>query len=84
VVLTGNGTQTIGGTNSTMITGVIYFPNALVYFSGTSTTNTSDGCLQIWAASVTLQGNPEVAPSCRSLGALATTNRFFNKARVIR
>jgi Flp pilus assembly protein TadG len=86
VVLTGNGTQTqtIGGTNSTMITGVIYFPNALVYFSGTSTTNTSNGCLQIWAASVTLQGNPELAPSCRSMGALAVTNTHFNKARVVK
>ena len=85
VVLMGNSTssQNVGGNTNTRLTGVVYFPNAPLSFSGTSTANGSSGCLQLIAASVTLTGTPELAPSCASLGALSLSNTFYNAARSV-
>ncbi len=70
VLLAGNGTSgvTIGGSNAFTYSGVLYFPNSNMTFTGT--TNASNSCLEVLAGSITVNGNENfVSSNCSNLGA---------------
>jgi hypothetical protein len=70
VLLADNGTSggTIGGSNAFTYSGIVYFPNSNLTFTGT--TNASGNCLEVIAGSITVNGNENfVGSGCSSLGA---------------
>jgi hypothetical protein len=70
ILIAGNGTQggSISGNASSAISGVIYFPNSTISFSGNGATNGQANCLEVIASSVTISGNANMGGNCASLG----------------
>jgi len=71
VVFAGNSTATsgFGGNVGSTLSGVVYYPNGSMGFYGTSQAG-SNGCLELIAASIILQGNSSMASNCGGYGAL--------------
>lgn len=65
--------MSFGGNASTLMTGLIYDPNADVMFGGTAQGGGS-GCLELIARSVTLQGNSSMASNCSAYGTTIYSN----------
>ena len=82
---TSSSSLTIGGTVGSTFTGVIYFPNASISFSGTSTptANGSDGCLELIGATVSFNGTVGASSNCQSLGAAVITNNKLNPVALV-
>lgn len=58
-----------GGNSDVQLTGVVYYPNGALNFRGTPAGG-SRGCLNVVAASITLQGNSSMASACADYGTL--------------
>ncbi len=71
VVFASNSTvaTTFGGTSNPSLTGVVYFPNADLSFSGN--TGVAAGCLEVIAKSVSFHGDSSLAANCTSYSALS-------------
>lgn len=74
----------ITGNSPPLLTGIVYFPNADLTFSGTSQTGTQ-GCLEIVANSVTFAGTTSLAvgSNCSAYGALAFSSTTSNPAALV-
>lgn len=73
VLLASNGTGglSISGSASSAISGILYFPNAQIAFSGTGATNGQDSCMEVIANTVAISGNTNFGGNCSALGAPA-------------
>ncbi|MBW4022438.1 MAG: hypothetical protein HIU92_04735 [Proteobacteria bacterium] len=73
VLLADNGTSggSISGNASSAVSGVIYFPNSTLTFSGNGATNGQSNCLEVIAGSVSISGNTNMGGNCSQLGALS-------------
>jgi hypothetical protein len=82
---TSSSSLTIGGTVGSTFTGVLYFPNASISFSGTPTPTASgsDGCLELIGATVSFNGTVQASSNCQSLGAAAITNNKLNAVALV-
>lgn len=70
-----------GGTNPSL-TGVFYYPNGALTFGGTAQGG-SNGCLQVIALSITLQGNPSLASKCSAYGTLPFSSENATAATLV-
>lgn len=69
---TTTGTVTLSGSDNFSVTGVVYFPNAMVDASGSSGLGISSGsCLEILGSSIKLSGASYFNSSCNSVNAVA-------------
>lgn len=67
-----NGGSSISGNGSSSITGLIYYPNGPLTFSGNASSTGTNPCLEVIASTVTLSGNASLSgDSCSSMGALS-------------
>ena len=64
---TSAGSVKVTGTSTSTITGLVYFPNADLRFSGTSNGGT-DGCLQVIASTIVVVGTTDLASRCEGFG----------------
>jgi hypothetical protein len=62
----GTGAQTMNGTASSVITGVVYFPNESVSYLGNF--SGANGCTQIVADTVSYSGNTQFGINCAAYG----------------
>jgi hypothetical protein len=67
---TSHDSMSLSGNTDTRITGVVYFPQATLKFSGTSSASSGDGCLQILASTINLVGTTNLATNCSEYGTL--------------
>lgn len=79
ILLADNGTAggSISGNASSAISGVIYFPNSQLTFSGNGATNGQSNCLEVIAGSIAISGNTNMGGNCsqfggRSFGSVST------------
>ncbi len=72
VLLASNGTAggSLSGNDSSAISGVIYFPNAPLTFSGNGALNGQADCLEVIAGSIAISGNSNMGGNCAAMGAL--------------
>jgi Flp pilus assembly protein TadG len=66
---TSQGTVKITGNSTTTITGLVYFPQGDLSFSGTSDAGTT-GCLQVIASTIKVVGTTDLASNCDQYGLL--------------
>jgi Flp pilus assembly protein TadG len=79
IVFAGNSTaaSSFGGNSSASVTGVVYYPNGPLAFSGVPQAG-ANGCLEVVAASIDMQGTSSMASKCGSYYA----NAFGARAAV--
>jgi hypothetical protein len=69
-VSTSTGAMQFGSSGSTLVTGVVYAPNAAMTVSGAASYGSND-CFELLAKTVTLSGSPTLGGNCSSMGALS-------------
>jgi hypothetical protein len=74
--------SSLSGNTNPSLTGVFYYPNGVLTFGGTAQGG-SNGCLQVIALSITLQGNPSLASKCAAYGTLPFSSENATAATLV-
>lgn len=75
-------TVTFSGGSTFPLTGVVYWPNAAVNWSGSTDPGAGNGCLELIAKTVNMSGAVQMASACSSYGAASTATGTPNSGRL--